>query len=51
MGSISGLLEDILSEEVSEFLINETIRSDYESVAEVVADYITEIYFQEKNKL
>ena len=51
MGSISGLLEDILSEEVSDFLINETIRSDYESVAEVVADYITEIYFQEKNKL
>ena len=48
MGSISGLIEDLVSDEVAEFIVNKTLQSDYESVAELIADYITEIYFQEQ---
>ena len=50
MGSISGLVEDLVSDEVSEFIVNQTIRSEYESVSELIADYVTEIYFQQKDK-
>ena len=50
MGSISGIMEDLVSDEVAEFIVNKTLQSDYESVAELIADYITEIYFQEQAK-
>lgn len=50
MGSISSLLHDHLSDEVSEFIINQTIRGNYGSIAEMVGDYMTELYFQDKDK-
>ena len=50
MGSISGIMQDLVSDEVADFIVTKTLQGGYESVAELFADCITEIYFQEQAK-
>ena len=48
IGSMSELLHEKLTEEVMDYVINSTIADRYETVAEFVADCVTECFFNQK---
>lgn len=50
LGSTSEMMESHMSKEVREYFVNKSVKNDYSCVVECLADYLTDIYFNEAKK-
>jgi len=50
LGSTSEMMESHMSKEVREYFVNISVKSNYSCVVECMADYLTDIYFNETQK-